>query len=248
MKRLLLFSAVCALAYIPTGCEETKPKHEVDVLDMITDPVFLAYCQNAMNNEQELYFYSTVDWTHTAWDTDGDGKLSPEEAAAVGAIAISGHAKEESEKLTSLVGIEYFTGLILFDCSYNRLTELDVSGFASLYELYCVDNQLTALDVSGCIALARLFCQGNRLTLLDVSECVGLIDLACGGNEISSLDVSECTALTRLSCFNNPGDGVSKLPVTAWFDNNSIPVDFDPTISTWNFNTTIISIDFQNAN
>ncbi len=252
MKTKSLYYVVFAVALALTGCKEPKPEPEpepeVNVLDKITDPVFLAYCQNAMDNEQELYFYSTVDWTHAAWDTDGNGKLSTEEAAAVGAIAISGHAKEESEKLTSLAGIEYFTGLILFDCSYNRLTELDVSGFASLYELYCFENRLTSLDVSDCTSLNKLICHANRLTSLDVSDFVGLIDLSCSSNQLSSLDISVCTALTRFNCAGNPGDKMSKFPVRAWFNNNSIPDYLETYFSSWNYNDKTISIDFQKTN
>ncbi len=270
------------ISLLSTGCKEPKPEPEpepeVNILDKITDPVFLAYCQNAMVNEQELYFERDGYWSHPAWDTDGNGKLSPEEAAAVSGIDLHGYyvnsngsnsAKEDSEKVTSFAGIEYFTELLMFNCSHNLLTELNISGCTALYGLYCSNNRLTSLDVSKSTALIRLTCGSNQLSSLDVSDCVGLIDLSCvnnrltsldvsncvelielncGGNELTSLDISKCTALAYLICAGNPGDGVSKLPVRAWFDNNSIPNDFDPTISTWNFNTTIISIDFQKVN
>jgi hypothetical protein len=50
---------------------------------------------------------------------------------------------------------------------------------------------------------------------------------------------------------SNPGDGVSKFPVTAWFDNGNIPNGF-PTPSTdwsgyWTYNGKTITIDYQKA-
>ena len=47
-----------------------------------------------------------------------------------------------------LTGIEDFTDLESFNCSYNLLTSLDVSQNTALTYLLCDYNQLTSLDVS----------------------------------------------------------------------------------------------------
>ena len=122
------------------------------------------------------------------------------------------------------------------------ITELDVSGtyenrgtltslqgieyFESLTELYCLSNQLTSLDVSGCTALTAVVCYSNQLT---------------------SLDVSANTAQTEVYCENNPGDGESKFPVTAWFDDNSIPDALYVDQSSWSYGGKTITIEFQKA-
>ncbi len=214
MKHTHLFFILFTFAFVLTGCKDPKPEPEpeVDVLDKITDPVFLAYCQNAMNNEQELFFESDGYWTHTAWDSNGNGKLSPEEAANVLCIDIHGYyvnsdgyvvVKEESEMVASLAGIEYFTGLILFNCSYNLLTELNISGCSELYGLYCYMNQLTLLDISGNADLVILDCSSNRLTELDMSKNTALAYLSCFFNQLSSLDISKNSALLHLYCQGN---------------------------------------------
>ena len=170
--------------------------------------------------------------------------------------------------LTSLQGIEYFESLTTLLCFNNQLTSLDVSKNTALTGLYCSDNQLTTLDVSGCTALTMLdcydnqltsldiskntvltmlFCTDNQLTTLDISQNTALMQLLCYNNQLTSLDVSKNTALTILYCYNNPGDGVSKFPVTAWFDNATVPGSLRVPKSSWEYNDNTITIDFQKA-
>ncbi|EMB47972.1 MULTISPECIES: hypothetical protein [Treponema] len=49
------------------------------------------------------------------------------------------------------------------DCSWNKLTELNVQGLTALQELFCHFNQLTELNVQDLTALKYLACHGNRL-------------------------------------------------------------------------------------
>ncbi|MGI6106290.1 MAG: hypothetical protein ACOYD7_08945 [Raoultibacter sp.] len=48
-----------------------------------------------------------------------------------------------------LSGIEYFTSLSELDCSFNELTELDVSNNTNLLDFRCYFNKLKTLDTSG---------------------------------------------------------------------------------------------------
>ena len=127
----------------------------------------------------------------------GDGILSPKEAAAVTYIDL--HYK----RITSLAGIEYFTGLTWLDCSENELTELDVSKNTALTYLDCWANDLTVLDVSKNTALIGFFCSANNLTSLDLSKNTALAHLECWGNKLTSLDLSKNIALTQLDCDEN---------------------------------------------
>ena len=158
--------------------------------------------------------------------------------------------------LTSLSGIEYFsdldtllcygnqlttldvsknTALKQLDCSSNQLTILDVSKNTALDCLYCLGNQLTSLDVSKNTALTGLYCSDNQLTALDISNNTALEWLFCYNNQLTFLDISNNTALTGLSYYNNPGNG-TVFPVTAWFDNNSIPLYIYISDEAWIFN------------
>ncbi len=170
-------------------------------------------------------------------------------------------------QLTSL-DVSRNTALTYLDCNNNQLTELDVSRNTALTELDCSGNPLTTLDISMNTALTKLYCAINELTTLDVSRNTALTELNCANNELTTLDVSQNTALTVLSCFSNelpslnisrnraltkfdcsynPGDGVSSFPVTAWFDNETVPAGLNVYSSSWRYDGKTITIDFRKA-
>jgi hypothetical protein len=159
----------------------------------------------------------------------------------------------DSNQLTSL-DVSNNTALTSLGCYYNQLTALNISNNTALESLFCLSNQLSALDVSKNTALTNLACNDNQLTTLDVSNNTALTFLNCQYNQLTSLDISKNTALYYLECSNNPGDGVSKFPVTAWFDNNSIPTGTAPsgneyffTTDSWDYNGVTITPDYQKA-
>ena len=131
-----------------------------------------------------------------------------------------------NENLSSLDGIEYFTGLEYLTCSNNRLTALDVGNLHNLKKLYCYnnqietgklilppqltylscsDNRLEQLDETVLPAgLTELYCQNNPLTKLEVGTLTKLTKLGCAGGQLTRLSVNGLTELTYLSCgFNN---------------------------------------------
>ncbi len=80
-----------------------------------------------------------------------------------------------------------------------------------------------------------------------------MTQIACMVNQLSSLDIRYNTKLKWLYCFENPGDGESLFPVTAWFDNNTIPANMELYFSdtsdgnSWNYDGKTITIDFRKA-
>lgn len=131
------------------------------------------------------------------FDSDLDGEISMVEAENVTKINAG------NSTISSLSGIEYFPNLKELDCTFSRLTSLDVSKNTALESLYCNRNQLTSLDLSGQTALKILCCDSNQLTSLNVSGCTVLEYLFCEDNQLTGLDVSGCTALKELECFHN---------------------------------------------
>ncbi len=128
-------------------------------------------------------------------DYGKDGVLSEEEIKDIKNLNVS------RVRISSLQGIEHFTALTSMDCSYNRLTSLDVSKNTELTTLECSNYCLTSLNVSGCIALVGLFCTNTQLTALDVSGHTALVALSCFENyNLTTLNVSGCTALSSLTC------------------------------------------------
>ena len=89
------------------------------------------------------------------------------------------------------------------DCSYNGLTELDVSVLPDLEKLVCDGNELVSLDLSRNPRLKELECSNNKLPELDVSALPDLEKLKCKWNAITSLDLSQTTKLVELDCSNN---------------------------------------------
>ncbi|MDR0304472.1 MAG: hypothetical protein LBH98_06880 [Chitinispirillales bacterium] len=95
-----------------------------------------------------------------------------------------------NKNITSIAGIECFTELLSFDCSWNQLTKVDISNNTSLTHLGFGHNQLASLDVSKNTALIDLWCYSNELTALDVSENLKIQQLLCNNNNLTELNVS----------------------------------------------------------
>ncbi len=176
------------------------------------------YSQN-VNIPDSIFFYRLIDY---GVDTNGDGQISYEEAAAVNHLNVSSWGWWQ---IKSITGIEAFvnletlicssnlltslnvsgcTALKQLDCSGNKLVHLNISGCTDLKVLHCDDNLLDTLDISGHTALQELKCSGNRLTGLHLSGHTDLRELNCSDNLIDTLDVSVCTALQLLFCNGNP--------------------------------------------
>ena len=230
MKKILLL-VLPVMALCLASCEKNN-ENEIDGLsgdDVIEfeDPNFL----KALLFVQEIDGdggVSTPDYYLMDVDANKDGKITVNEAKKV--LALSLHYLDSnyntiSFEVESMPEIKYFTSLEYLDCSYNKLTSLDVSNNTALKYLYvdenqltsldvsnntalrelsCYDTQLTSLDLSNNTALEFLYCRAaNQLTSLDLSNCTALETLACDRNQFTSLDVSDCTALTWLSCGEN---------------------------------------------
>ena len=152
----------------------------------------------------------------------------------------------EENPLTKL-DVSANTKLETLSCAANSLTTLDVSRNTALTSFCCQNNQLTELDVSQNTALTRFWCFSNELTKLDVSQNTKLTDLTCFTNKLTELDLSRNTELTELRCEYNPGDGISNFPITAWFDNDTKPVDLELDEEQWKYDGKTITIDFRKA-
>lgn len=197
------------MALCLASCEKNN-ENEIDGLsgdDVIEfeDPNFL----KALLFVQEIDGdggVSTPDYYLMDVDANKDGKITVNEAKKV--LALSLHYLDSnyntiSFEVESMPEIKYFTSLEYLDCSYNKLTSLDVSNNTALKYLYVDENQLTSLDVSNNTALRELSCYDTQLTSLDLSNNTALEFLYCrAANQLTSLDLSNNTALTRLTCFD----------------------------------------------
>ncbi|NNK87775.1 MAG: T9SS type A sorting domain-containing protein [Flavobacteriaceae bacterium] len=153
--------------------------------------------------------------------------------------------------ITDLTGIEDFSALEVFVCSFNNLTSLDLSQNLALTYLECGTNQISSLNLSQNAALRTLDCQENPLSNFDVSQNLLLEFLNCSNSGLTSLDVSQNTALTSLSCYYNqlPSLNLSQNTNLMFLDcyNNqltSLDVTQNPLLTNLNcYNNQLTSLD-----
>lgn len=141
------------------------------------------------------------------FDFNGDGKFMTDEAERVTELFISGM------EIKNLTGLEYFTALEYFDCSYNPIAGvLDLSANEKLVEADCshcyiplinATRRLTGVVPGKQKGLKVLKCSGNAIKELDVSGLPALEELHCQQNSIVSLDTSDTPSLSNLYCANN---------------------------------------------
>jgi len=173
-------SLFLAAGLLFTRCETEPPAPGPEDAIPIPDPMFLA----ALARE--------------GVDTDGDGKISREEAESVDSLDV------ENSGITDLTGIEAFAGLEVLNCSANQLSGLNVSQNLLLKKLLCSKNRLVFLNLPVNGTLEILECGQNHLTALDLSGTGALEILACGDNKIPVLDISSSTALHSIEITNMP--------------------------------------------
>lgn len=102
--------------------------------------------------------------------------------------------------ISDLTGIENFTALQELNCSFNQLSNLDVSQNTALVHLNCRSNNLTSIDISQNVILREFSCIYNPISILNVSNNPALEVLLCENTDISTLDVSQNFNLRTLRC------------------------------------------------
>ncbi len=123
-----------------------------------------------------------AEFCRTHFDMDGDGVVSPGEAAAVKEI------KCPNLGIASLEGIEEFPNVEVLDVSGNPLGQLDVSPLTKLKTLVCEDCSLTSLSFP--TAVIGLYCAMNNLFSLDLSQCANLRYLCCYRNSLAEIELT----------------------------------------------------------
>lgn len=91
------------------------------------------------------------------------------------------------------------------DCSWNRLTglDVDVTHKPNLIRVECQNNKLTSLILGENKGLEKLNCANNKLTQLNLNNMISLKELRCQNNQLTALDVSSSPDLTTLVLKNN---------------------------------------------
>ncbi|HHX93335.1 MAG TPA: hypothetical protein GX688_06850 [Clostridiales bacterium] len=171
-------SGPCAMELSANGGLGTMGGEPEDITGEFADPNFLAAVRGALEKAENVSIYADDFIGRTVLNLAGMG-------------------------IQNLAGIKYFIDLEELVCSYNQLTELDVSSLRELIYLDCEGNQLTILNVSGLNKLEHLVCRDNQLSSLRVRNLASITSLDCTNNQITGLDVSGSSNLKWLFCSNN---------------------------------------------
>ncbi len=138
------------------------------------------------------------------FDTDGDTRISKEEAAQITEIDCS------EMEITSLEGIQNMTALTTLNCRYNSIAgELNLSGLKNLKTLYADHNLISKIDVSGCSSLETLWSYDNyaydddsrmyfSLNEINLKGCSALKYVKLADNAIKTIDFSDSPELEEL--------------------------------------------------
>jgi len=133
---------------------------------------------------------------NTSINTNGDTEIQVSEANLFnGAIYCT------NMNISDLTGIEYFINLTDLSCSYNQLTNLDVTQNYFLENLYCEYNNLTLIDLSSQTTFINLYLSGNNLSSLDLTQ------FGCSTGNITELSLAgspnlQCIQVNSVSCWN----------------------------------------------
>ena len=193
MKKILLL-ALPLMVMCFASCEKDKGELSGDDIIQFKDPNFLEALLSAhhLDNENQNI------------DTNGDGKISVNEAQNVTYLSLYDYTNDKSFNITDLSEIKYFTSLEYLYCDCNQLTTLDLSQNTSLIEVECWGNRLISLTVNNCSSLRLLVCEENQLSTIDLSTNESLSHFECGWNNLETLDLSKNIELGSLNCEDNP--------------------------------------------
>ncbi|WP_294590808.1 hypothetical protein [uncultured Phocaeicola sp.] len=138
------------------------------------------------------------------WSKNADGtvSLTEENLAAMQQIT---HMDLSNAGLTSLDGINNFTGLTYLDCSENSLSDVDLSQLTNLQTLIAENSEIESLNVDNLSELKVLRCRYNKLKELNVGQFSQLEELDCSGNSLTRLDAENLISLTSLKYSYNQG-------------------------------------------
>lgn len=155
-------------------------------------------------------------------NVNNNGEIEVNEALLVYEMIIP--QNNNIPKITSLVGIEYFTNLKKIICdeqnianinisqlinleyiyiTYSNLQQINLSNLSNLKSLNLNFNVLSSLDLSTLNNLEYMYCDVNQITNLDFTNLILLKKIGCSANNLTSIQVTNLPQLTELICNDN---------------------------------------------
>lgn len=102
------------------------------------------------------------------------------------------------------LSLKGFVNLKTIDCSFNKLTKLDLSDCPKLQELVCHDNKLISLKLPNDSWISRISCWNNQLTeLVFPSNSHTPRDIFCQNNCLTKIEFGKDSNIHFINCENN---------------------------------------------
>ena len=188
MRKLLLFVLLATVAI--TSCSKDPN------LLVAEDPHVVLSKSSAINISVPDTIFKA--YLVENFDTNSDGEISKTEALEVTSINV------RFKKITSLLGIEWFTNIDSLNCGHTYITSLNLFHNNKLKYINTAFNQnLLGINVSTCKFLRKLDCELNSLCSLNVLNNIDLEYLDCYKSNLTTLDLSRNIVLNTLYTYDN---------------------------------------------
>ena len=129
---------------------------------------------------------------------DGDHLVTTANISARTSLYIS------RQNISDLTGIEDFTSLTDFYCSFNNITVLKLPSVSSFANLDIEGNKITTINFPDSVtSLGEFTCQNNDITSINLNNITYINYFIADNNELTSLDLSN-TDVEGLNCSGNP--------------------------------------------
>ena len=129
-------------------------------------------------------------------DTDGDGKITKDEALAV--TTVNGSGKNLTE-----VDFTYFNNIVTLDLSNNNLTSVALWPMLKLQTLNVNNNKLTSLDVSRQSEMAYLYASHNEISTLSSFAGRQYVEMDFSHNKLKDVKITYFGKLLKVDVSYN---------------------------------------------
>lgn len=129
-------------------------------------------------------------------DTDGDGKISEEEAKAV--TVFNAPAKNLTD-----VDFTYFPNIVEVDLSNNDFTTVDLTGAAKITKLNVSNNKLTGLNIALLTELEYLYANNNEIAEMNFSNSSNYVEIDFSYNKLTKANIYYKDNLIKLNLSHN---------------------------------------------
>lgn len=133
----------------------------------------------------------------TSFDSNGDGLIDIDEAAAVSYLNVS------NRQIKSMMGIAAFVNLKTLLCGENLLKSLNLSQNISLEYVDCARNRLDFLNLGAKPEMTTLLCNQNNLRILNLRNSPKLQTFYGFMNKFTSIAFWNCPDLEYVNIDNN---------------------------------------------